>query len=871
MVVGEAPGRDEDQAGEPFVGKSGRFFNYALAQAGLFRSKIYITNVLPCRPPNNNIHSWEAGEAKANCTLGFWEDFKAARERGVKVVLTLGETATRMFGIEGKMNKIRGSVYETHGVLVIPTYHPSYLVRMGYDRPGGKVDLTAVWFADIAKAKQVSEQGWNPPKENFILFPSMADIEDFFKDLPRDHLIGCDIETRGGRNPSYTQIVCVGFAKSPEDALVVPFITEGNKSYWHNGHYLEVREKLNWVFQTFPLMFQNALYDVPILQREGFDISMERVQHDTMLMHHAIQSDLPHNLGFIVSIYGDTPYWKDTLKESKGDILDIPDEDRHRYNARDCVTMYQIIGKMEAELKENGTDWVYENISIPMLKPVSQMISTGLTLDTSRMKSLKREFTREAKKEREALQEIGGFGEELNLDSGDDLRWLLFGVKPGKFSSLEGLGDYEPHRQLHLKCNECKATRWVWEWEADRCPKCGSEDVKVVKERQKAKKSKDTKTYQDLQRLQKLSNIPSLYSPPKYHGKTTDTGKWSVDDEGRLRFRIALQKRLKELESLKRAHKSEIVEVQRTLDFLTHLSEYIKLQKILSTYLDYQPWADGRVHPNLLIHGTGTGRLACREPNLQNVPKKIKKIREVFIAPPGHKLISVDYTNLEVFIWAYLIEDEELIQFLVNGGNVHDKNTEDLFGISKGDPTWTLGRRAAKIFQFGGIQYGGGDREVHKEIVLEVPELNLTLSEYITAKRRWMAAHPAYVRWAEQVKERARNERISETPFGRKRILTGGLRDIEKQALNTPIQGGAGDIINLATVRIYERLRGMKSKLVLQIHDELIVEAPDGEVERATEIMVEEMQRPVVINGKERPLFVTPAIGQNLGQLEEIL
>jgi len=872
MILGEAPGRDEDQRGEPFVGKSGRFFSYALAQAGIMRSKVYITNVLSCRPPNNQINSWEAIEAQANCSLGFWEDFKAAKARGIKVVLAMGQTAAKMLGIEGKMSKIRGSVYETHGVQVIPTYHPSYLMRMGYDRAGGKVDLTAVWFADLAKAKDIALHGWKPPKENFNLMPTLEDIDQFFADLPEGHLIGCDIETRGGMNPSYSEIVCIGFAKSTEDALVVPFLMKDHKSYWHNGSYTKVREKLNWVFQTFPLMFQNALYDVPILQRDGYQIDMSRVQHDTMLMHHAIQSDLPHNLGFIVSVYGDTPYWKDTLKGTDRDILEIPTLEMRTYNARDCVTMYQIIEPMSRELDETGTRWIYENVSIPLLGPIMEMTTTGMLLDKDRMGSLKREITKERKAWKAKLCKVASLPEGFNLDSGDDLRWLLYGERPSKFDRLETLGQYEEHPQLHVKCNACKKTRWIWEQPDPRCPSCGSADLQIKDKRQKAQKSKDTQAYQELIKLQQVQKTPPLYCPKSFAGKHTDSGKRSVDDEGRLRLQIALQKRLKELEDMQKDHSAEILDIQKALDFLQAFGEYTKLSKVLSTYLDYTTWSDGRVHPSLLIHGTGTGRLSCRNPNLQNIPKKMKKIREVFRAAPEHQLISVDYTNLEVFIWAYLIDDEELIGFLIGGGNVHDKNTEDLFGIKKGDPTWTLGRRAAKIFQFGGIQYGGGDREVHKEIVLEVPELNLTLREYVTAKKRWMDAHPKYVQWARVVQDKARRERLSVTPFGRKRILTGGIRDIEKQALNTPIQGGAGDIINLATIRIYKRFHelGMNSKLVLQIHDELVVEAPNEEVQRAIQIMQEEMQRPVEIYSKQRPLFTTASIGENFGQLEEL-
>jgi len=255
----------------------------------------------------------------------------------------------------------------------------------------------------------------------------------------------------------------------------------------------------------------------------------------------------------------------------------------------------------------------------------------------------------------------------------------------------------------------------------------------------------------------------------------------------------------------------------------------------------------------------------------QNIPKKMKGIRDGFIAEDDHLLMAVDYENLEVFVLAYVTGDEALIEMVEKGMNIHDENTKTLFGLNPDDPKWDLARRAAKVFMFGGISYGGSDNEIYEKIILAAPELGLTLKQYKDAKERFMSAHPGYAKWAEEVKARARKTRKSVTPLGRVRVLTGMDKDIEKQALNTPIQGGAGGIINRAAIRIHDRLEGiMRSGLILQVHDELIAEVHKDERLDVYDIMTEEMTKPVEINGKEREFRVDVEVGPSWGSLKEI-
>ena len=291
-----------------------------------------------------------------------------------------------------------------------------------------------------------------------------------------------------------------------------------------------------------------------------------------------------------------------------------------------------------------------------------------------------------------------------NLKSDDDVRWLLWGVEPNKFAKIAELETYE----------------------------IGAVDGK------KPRKS-GTKVHKELLGLQEIRDktVP-LYRLPGYGGKKTKSGdKVSVDKQGLLGLTIGLQNRLAMVKEYKHERfKIEMVSIQQLLEFLDVFRQYREYGKLLSTYTSYPLRSDGRCHSQFLVHGTSTGRLASRKPNLQNIPKKHLEARRPFVSRAGHTLLSADYSNLEVRVLAYETNDDVLINMVETGINIHDENTKILFGLTSDHPLWSLGRRAAKIFQFGGLSYGGSDKEIHEKILIEVPQLPLTPYQYRQAKSR---------------------------------------------------------------------------------------------------------------------------------------
>ena len=592
------------------------------------------------------------------------------------------------------------------------------------------------------------------------------------------------------------------------------------------------------MFARGKLIFQNALFDVRFLREDGFQIGFEAVLHDTLILHHAVSPELPHRLDFIVSCYGDTPYWKGEAKERKGRILDADEDELWTYNLRDTVVLFQVLPGLLEDLHElgPGAEETYYNESIPLLAPIAEMTDTGVLLDPKELLKVKAAWEVERDGCKTHLQELAQFPDGFNLESDDDVRWYLFGIRPAKFAKIEELASFE----------------------AD----LGST---------KKPRRKGTKVHADLLRLQGIRDrtIPPYRLSSYQPRKTAKTKVVAVDKQGLLGLTIALQNRLVAVGDYKDPRfKEEAVGIRRLLEWIKVFRDYRGVKKLISTYTKYPTGDDGRVHTQFLLHGTATGRPSSRKPNLLNIPKKRLEARNPFISAPGRKLISADYVGLEVLVLAYECGDPQLIKE-AESGLIHIANTYTLFGLKPDDDGFALGKRAAKIFQFGGISYGGSDKEIHEKVVLEVPDLTLTMAAYRYAKAKWLEAHPGYATWAARIREDVHTSRKATTFLGRVRTLHGSDNDIEKQALNTPIQGGAAHIMNRATVALWKsmRRREMKSRIVLQIYDQLVVEAPDDEVEEAKALLMAAMEAPVDYRGRAVVFHADMEVGTSWGHL----
>jgi len=294
--------------------------------------------------------------------------------------------------------------------------------------------------------------------------------------------------------------------------------------------------------------------------------------------------------------------------------------------------------------------------------------------------------------------------------------------------------------------------------------------------------------------------------------------------------------------------------------------DWRQLQKLKSTYADaligeINP-DTGRVHTSYAQAIASTGRLSSNDPNLQNIPIRTEegsRIRHAFIAEPGHMLVSADYSQIELRLLAHVADIPALKESFSRGEDIHARTASEVFGIPMAgmDP---MTRRRAKAINFG-IIYGISGFGLARQ-------LGITPGEARTYIDAYFARYPGIRTYMERVKEQARINGYVTTPFGR-RCWVPGIADknparrgyAERQAINAPLQGGGADVIKRAMVRLPKALReaGLKSRLLLQVHDELLFEAPEEEVPGLTALARRVMESAATLSV---PLVVETGAGR---------
>ena len=279
--------------------------------------------------------------------------------------------------------------------------------------------------------------------------------------------------------------------------------------------------------------------------------------------------------------------------------------------------------------------------------------------------------------------------------------------------------------------------------------------------------------------------------------------------------------------------------------------EYRSCQKLLSTYADgllKVIGPDGRVHSTFLQTEARTGRLSSTEPNLQNIPVRTEqgsRLRGFFVAKPGGILLDADYSQIELRILAHISGDAAMQEIFRTGGDIHRSTAARIYGMPPEMITPRL-RSSAKAVNFG-IVYGIGAYSLSRDIGVTVKEAEAFIQSYLDS-------FPGVRQYMDDTIAFGKEHGYVATLFGRRRALPEltssnfNVRALgERMAMNTPIQGTAADVIKLAMVRVWQRLRDerLTARLILQVHDELIVEAPLEEADKAAQILGEEMEHAV--------------------------
>ncbi|MCS6829648.1 MAG: DNA polymerase I, partial [bacterium] len=303
--------------------------------------------------------------------------------------------------------------------------------------------------------------------------------------------------------------------------------------------------------------------------------------------------------------------------------------------------------------------------------------------------------------------------------------------------------------------------------------------------------------------------------------------------------------------------------------------EYRELSKLKSTYADVLPRlvhpSTGRIHTSFNQTVAATGRLSSSEPNLQNIPIRSeagRQIRRAFVAAPGNRLLAADYSQIELRLLAHVSGDERLLQAFAEDRDIHAATAMLLFGVPADGVTPEL-RRKAKTVNFA-VLYGMSDYGLSQELGMPVQEARAFIENYFRQL-------PGVRRYIDQTLSFAREHGFVTTLYGRRRYvpeINHANRNVrqaaERAAINSPLQGTAADIIKLAMIELDRRLRreGWKASMVLQVHDELVLDAPSEEIPVLANLLRECMSG---VASLRVPLRVEVEVGDNWAEMEKFV
>lgn len=432
MIVGEAPGAEEETQRQPFVGASGKELNKMLEQAGLLSYSIYYTNVSKYRPLNNDIERFLPKKREGLARGLPWhrgrhcspEIIEGMEELAVEIlavrpdiILALGDTALWALTGETGISRWRGSYLESlpisrqgreYRFRVIPTYHPAAILRMWSWR------LTAI--TDMKRITDALTTEWpKPPFEQFIIRPPV-DAALSYMTACREQFepIAIDIETRGG------YMTCVGIARNTQVAMCIPFVNEDGTPYWSLDEERIVRSRLaEMLTQANFIIMQNGIYDCQYFIRElGV---CPTVTFDTMLAQHVLLPGTPKSLDFLASLYCHYyRYWK---QESKEWVKGMPIEQLWAYNCKDCVYTYEVYQKQTQQLTQAS---LYDqfNLLMELYPPVLSAMTLGIRQDLKGLAEESQDLSDEMAEDKRRLSVI--FGHPVNPRSPAQLSKLFY-------------------------------------------------------------------------------------------------------------------------------------------------------------------------------------------------------------------------------------------------------------------------------------------------------------------------------------------------------------------------------------------------------------------------------------------------------------
>ncbi|MEM1093201.1 MAG: DNA polymerase I [Bacteroidota bacterium] len=549
----------------------------------------------------------------------------------------------------------------------------------------------------------------------------------------------------------------------------------------------------------------NLKFDLAVLASHGLEV--RGPLFDTMVAHYLIEPEASHKMDDVSSFYLSYRPQPITALIGTGknakSMRDVPIADVGPYACEDADITLRLMDVLKAKLEEDGLLAIAEEIEFPLIRVLVDMERLGVRVDASVLEPISDQLGTEMERIEQAIYDA--VGRPFNVGSPKQLGQALFGDVP----------DDAQREQAK-----------VW-----------AEEMRDPKAAGKTKK-------------QLAAEEPTFGLGLDDKGKTA-SGQFKTSEDI--------------LETL-------TTETDSTVPRLA--LDWRKLSKLKNTYVDKLPELinpmTGRIHTDFNQTVTATGRLSSSNPNLQNIPVRTeqgREIRRAFVAEPGYKLLAADYAQIELRILAHLSGDKGLIEAFEQGLDIHTATAARVFDVPLEDVT-RIQRSQVKQVNYG-IPYGVSAFGLARRMHITVGEAQPLIEQY-------NRSYPRVVEYLNELIEKARDNGYAETLRGRRRYLpqitSRDFRDrsfAERVAVNMPIQGTQADMIKIAMVSIHRRLKeeNLQTRMILQVHDELVFEVPDGsgdhesEIDRATALIKDEMALAQPLG--EVPVVVDVGIADN--------
>lgn len=770
LVIGEAPGKEEDDRGHIFIGRSGTFLRNGLEQLGFdVDNEIGFCNVCACRPPDNRTPTKK--EMKA-CTPNLVNTIKSVAP-SVKMVLLMGNTPLQaIFGKVG-ITKIHGITEYVGGVPYIPLYHPAYVLR------NEGTSVVDTFIADLEKVGRVYEEVMGSREKTWdYKVLDAAGLEELLPEIEKSDLLAFDTETNTlDMYSENADMICVSFAFNKATGYVV-FLS-------HPDLHIEpeeLRDRVEALKKLFdlpiPKAAQNGMFDIRFLDRVH-GIKVRNLKHDTTLMAHLVDENSQRDLTALTTRYNsDMAGYDDVMagemKKANSLMMNIPSDTIKQYAAGDALTTWRIAKKLYKIITDEGLVDLYNDIVMPALNEYIRMTDSGVKID-----------------------------EKVS-------NWLK--------------DEYE--KRLEFLENNIYTLPLCQEWEKIKGKKVNFASPKQV-----------------------MELIYEMGKAPIQLGKKTE--RPTLDDNARKAI----------LELPVNSKYSKAIEVVRGM---AGIAKVRTLYKMFAAKASSWVRDDGLVHPEFLLHGTVTGRLSMKSPNVQQVPKEIPddewlkahSIKTMFVSkyPDGY-LVSVDYSQLELRLMACISGDSLMLETYRNDGDIHETTARRLFpDYDKVDPDVRKKYRSAgKTMNFKSIY---------------------SLDE------SYLKIYPGVAAYAKQTLDECKRLGYVANAFGRRRRLP-AIKSFNRtefyhaylQACNFKIQSLGHDLLMYSLIKVAKRLRkeNLRGHLILDIHDALMVDAEDREEAiKIAKIMKEEMESVGKFDWALIPIRADASIGRDWQSMKEV-